>query len=60
MQTTRRGFITVAAIGSLMPFVPGCAVTREWLQAIRDGQPTAPLCGIPCATRLTELVLPRA
>ena len=36
---------------------PSIGHHREWLQAIRDGQPTAPLCGIPYATRLTELVL---
>ena len=30
---------------------------REWLAAIRDGRPTAPLCHFGYASRLTELVL---
>ena len=29
----------------------------EWLQAIREGKPDAPLCNFAYAGRLTELVL---
>ena len=36
---------------------PSIGHHREWLEAIRSGQPNAPLCGLPYATLLTELVL---
>jgi predicted dehydrogenase len=36
---------------------PSIGHHREWLEAIRSGQPNAPLCGLPYATALTELVL---
>ncbi|MFZ9688980.1 MAG: Gfo/Idh/MocA family protein [Phycisphaerales bacterium] len=36
---------------------PSIGHHREWLEAIRSGQPYAPLCGLPYATLLTELVL---
>ncbi|MEY4534120.1 MAG: hypothetical protein RLZZ246_438 [Planctomycetota bacterium] len=36
---------------------PSIGHHREWLEAIRYGQPNAPLCGLPYATLLTELVL---
>jgi predicted dehydrogenase len=36
---------------------PSIGHHREWLEAIRSGQPNAPLCGLSYATLLTELVL---
>jgi predicted dehydrogenase len=36
---------------------PSVGHHREWLAAIREGKPTAPLCHFGYASRLTELVL---